>query len=245
MTRTILMLAACAAMARAEEYAGTIMMHNGSTLLPNMAVPTPAEVSGTKTAADSAAGSAAALRAQADVLGARALSLETSVSALDGSAIVYGSCVAFGSVSVEAATNATARVLGFNFPSNTAETVYVDIYTWFSEPPAETPAVEHSATLPDDESGAWSELSALGTVLTTYEAGGVEYECYRSSVGVPAANLSGFFRIRGEAQQTVIGQVLVIYHDMTINGVSGLSTNVAGIGQFMRGLLVEPLEGGE
>lgn len=244
MRRAFLILAACAAMARAdEEYVGTVLLHDGSTIVPNMAVPTPAEVQEAKAAGLAAEQAATALGQQVQHCVAAAEGLEVAVAALNGQAIMYGSCVSFGSVSVEASTNATARLLDMNVVSNANDTLYVDLYTWFSEEPASLPVVEHASALPAQEAGGWAALDDLGTVLTNIVVAGVPTECYRSTVGVPEASAAGFFRVKGEAQQTVIGQLLVVYEGFTVNGVQGVSTNIAGVGTFHSGLLMELLEG--
>lgn len=229
--------------AQEAEYFGTIMMHDGTSIVPNRVVPTPAEVAAAQSAAQSAATAAGIATATNAVLLSTAARLEVAAGALDGAAILYGSCVAFGSQAVEASTNATARLLAINLSSNVAGVLYVDLYTWFSEPPASLPEVDHAQALPAADPGGWTQLEDLGTVLTTFPVEGVDTECYRSTVGVPGADAAGFFRVRGEAQQTVVGQLLVIYDGLTVNGVRGITTTVPGLGTFYDGLLMEEVEG--
>jgi hypothetical protein len=224
--------------AMSEEYFGTLLMHNGGAMLPNVAVPTPGEVSAVESAADAARSAALALSHDVDALEASATDLAVKTSVLNGVVIVYGSCTSFGSQAVEANTNSTAQILAINLTSNVVGTLYIDIYTRFSDAPAAMPTVEHSATLAQGGVTEWTALSDLGTVLTTYNS----VECYRNTVAVPASAASGFFRVKGEAQQSIIGQFLVVYEGISVNGVIGRTAYIEGLGQFVYGFLGEPVE---
>lgn len=242
MKKSVFLFFACVAFSYAgTNYFGTILLTDGVNIMPNVAVPTPEEVIRTKaeavavrSQATDASAAVAALQAQADAL-------QIKAAALNGTTIVYGSAVSFGSTTVEANTNATAIILEMNLTSNVVDTLYVDFYVFFSTPLAGLPTAEHSVVLPTEGVGEWSPKETLSSQLTTRTVDGVETECYLITVGVPSANPSGFFRISGEAQETVVGQFLVL-EKLTVNGVSGLDEYIPGIGLFKQGLLVELVE---
>lgn len=228
----------CAVLASADEaYFGTVLMHNSGTIVPNMAVPSPEDVGAAQAAAQAAKAAANAATAATVALSETATALRDETTALNGAALVYGSCTSFGSQAIEASTNATARILSINLTSNVVDTLYIDIYTRYDEAPAAMPTVEHSVTIASGGVTAWEPLEDLGSTLTTY--GGVE--CYKNTVAVPSANASGFFRVKAEAQETVVGQFLVIYVGITVNGMSGQTVYIEGLGQFIFGVLAEPV----
>lgn len=229
----------------AQDRFGTIMMHDGVGLVPNVAIPTPAEVLLARSEASTAKQGADAATLALDALTVAAAKLQVQTDALNGTAIMYTSCTTFGSQAVESSTNATARMLNINLTSNVVEMLYVDIYTRFSEAPDGMPTVQHSVSLAGGGATEWVSLPDLGSVITTFPVDGVEVECYKNTVAVPAANASGFFRVKGTAQQTVIGQFLIIYHGFTVNGVRGKTIYIEGIGQHIDGLLMEPVAGGQ
>ena len=238
-----LVLILCVGLVRADgEYFGTILLENGGTIIPNVAVPTPAEVISTASAATAAKASADSATATLQALATTAAMLQAETSALNGAAIVYGSCTSFGSQAVESATNATAQLLAINLTSNVVGLLYIDIYTRFSDTPASMPTVEFSQTLAAGGVTEWAGLADLGSVLTTYPFQGNVVECYKNTVSVPSSNPSGFFRVKGEAQQTIIGQFLVIYGGFSVNGIVGKTVYVDGLGQFVFGFLGDLVE---
>jgi len=236
-------LFALAVCAKADtNYFGTILLTDGASLIPNVAVPTPAEVTTTAAKATAAKASADTASSTLQALASTVATLQTETDALNGSAIVYGSCTSFGSQAVESSTNATAQLLAINLTSNVVGMLYIDIYTRFSDAPASMPTVEFSQTLAAGGVTEWDDLSDLGSVLTTYPFDGEIVECYKNTVAVPSSNPSGFFRVKGEAQQTIIGQFLVIYGGFEVNGITGKTIYVDGFGQFVYGLLGDLVE---
>ena len=247
MRYTLILFFACtlALFGAGTNYFGTILLTDGIGIIPNVAIPTPAEVLLARSEASSAKQGADAATLALDALTDAAAKLQVQTDALNGTAIMYTSCTTFGSQAVESSTNATVRMLNINLTSNAVDMLYVDIYTRFSEAPAGMPTVQHSVSLAGGGATEWVSLPDLGSVITTFPIDGVDVECYRNTVAVPAANASGFFRVKGTAQQTVIGQFLIIYHGFTVNGVQGKTMFVEGFGQFISGLLCDPIVEGQ
>lgn len=246
MKKSVFLFFACVAFSYAgTNYFGTILLTDGIGILPNVAIPTPAEVLLARSEASSAKQGADAATLALNALADVADKLQVQTDALNGTAIVRGACTSFGSQSIEANTNATAQILAINLTSNAVDKLYIDIYTRFSEPPAGMPTVQHSVTLGSNEPTEWTGLEDLGSSLVNYPFEGNMVECYKNTVAVSSANAFGFFRVKGEAQQTVIGQFLIIYGGFTVNGVVGKTVFVEGIGQFLNGLLVDALEEGQ
>lgn len=228
------------ALAGPTNYFGTVLLTDGISLLPNVAVPTPAEVSAAMSAATTAATGADSVSADAIILDQQAAALSVRVAALDGAQIVYGACVSFGSQAVEVNTNATVTTIGMDFPSNTVSTTYVELYVYYSEPMAGVGIQTASTPI----SATWADVVPLETELTTYPVAGQPVECYRMLTSVPADVETLFLRASGELRETVVGQFNV-FESLTVNGVRGLTTTNA-IGIHIDGLLVEALsEGGE
>lgn len=238
MRKLILAFVAVSAVVAAAEpvYFGTALMTRDGALVPNVAVPTPAEVAAVGVVAESAWTTASALTAEQVELGGDVETLAVRVTALGGQVIVYGTCVAFGSQAMAAPTNVTATILGMTFPSNTVDTVYVNLYVYYSEA-MESTGVQVASSL----SAAWGATPVLESQLTTYPVAGSPVECYRMLIGLPAAAAGAFMRATGDVQAAVVGQFSVL-EGLTVNGVAGSSvTNSLGIFKF--GLLVTPLEG--
>lgn len=240
---TIVALLSCCFIVQADaaEYFGTAVMSDGIHILPNIAIPTPGEVSSAQAEALAAKLAANAATAAAVALSDAATALQTETSALNGTVLVYSSCTSFGSQAMEAATNATAQILAINLTSNVVGMLYIDIYTRYSEAPAGMPTVEHSVSLAAGGVTEWAALTDLGSVLTTYPVAGVNVECYKNTVAVPEANASGFFRVKADGMQTVVGQFLVIHVGLTINGQTGKTIYIDGLGQFISGVLSKPV----
>ena len=196
----------------ADSYFGTIVLTDGMTLLPNIAIPTPAEVNAVSIVANAAKNSALSLSSELGQMRNAIDKLTYRVSALNGQVIVYGTCIGFGSQAVESPTNVAAMVIGMTFPSNTVSTTYVNLYVHYSSPMA-TVGIEDASSL----SGAWGTSTILENVLTTFPVAGVPVECYRMLVGVPTAAEGAFFRATGDVEVSVVGQFSV-FESLTVNG---------------------------
>ena len=236
MIKTISLFLACAACAFAEPtYFGTVLLTDGNSLIPNVAVPTPSEVDNTIAAAEIVYESASMLSSMQGMMKLDVDSLAVSVSALGGQQIVYGTCVSFGSQAIESPTNVTATIIGMTNASNTLDTAYFNLYVYYSDAMSGT-GIQTASAL----NATWEDATALETELTTFDVAGAPVECYRMLVGLPAEAASAFLRATGDVLETVVGQ-LTILDGLTVNGVAGLTiTNSIGI--FKYGLLVEPLE---
>lgn len=230
----ILSLVAVSALCRADNkpiWHGQLLLTDGVSIVPNASIPTPTEVSAVSAAAGKASADAQGIATSAAALRADAQRLDIQTAALDGAALVYGACVAFGAQAVETPTNVTATVMDFNFPSN--GTSYVQLYVHYSDAMAEVwPMVASSL------SAQWQRADAVESVLGTWTIGGQPVEAYRMLVPTGDSDTM-FFRGSGEVRQSVVGQFNVL-DGLTINGRAGLTTTNS-IGVFYQGLLVEPL----
>ena len=214
-----------------------MLLERNGAIIPNVLIPTPAEVDAVSDAAASAQSSAELALATAADLATTVTNLDAGVSALSGTQIVYGSCVYFGSQGVEVNTNATAVILGMELASNTVSTTFVEIWVHYSDPMANTGI--QTATTPN--SSTWQQETILQSELTTYPVAGTPIDCYHMLFGMPAATNVSMIRANGELQEVVVGQVNVL-DGLTINGIRGVTiTNSIGI--FNDGLLVEPIGG--
>lgn len=227
----VIMVLSAAAMAQQPTWHGQLLLFDGSSIMPNASIPTPAEVSAVAAAAGTASADAQGLATSAAALRADATRLDIQAAALDGAALVYGACVKFGAQAVETPTNVTATVVDFNFPSN--GTSYVQLYVHYSDAMADVwPMVASSL------SAQWQRADAVESVLGTWTIGGQPVEAYRMLVPTGDSDTM-FFRGSGEVRQSVVGQLNVL-DGLTINGRAGLTTTNS-IGVFYQGLLVEPL----
>lgn len=220
---------------------GQLLLHDGQSIMPNASIPTPAEVAAISQSAATAKSQAQTLSSTAAALRADAQRLDVQAAALDGSMIVYGTCVAFGAEAVEVPTNISATVVDFNFPSN--GTSYVQLFISYSEPMAEVWPMSATSL-----SAEWMRAEPVESLFGTWNIGGQAVDAFRMLVPTDNAEML-FFRGSGEARQSVVGQLNVL-GGLTVNGREGL-TVTNSIGVFHQGLLVEPMpvmvggEGGE
>lgn len=235
----ILFALAIGAMAEGTNHIGQFLLTDGVRILPNAAIPTPAEVSAVGASAATAKSGATTAVNSLAVLCSATSNLTDSVSILNGASIMYGACVSFGSQAVESNTNSTSTIVGMEMVSNAVDKTYIDIYTYYDEAPASLPVVEFAESLPGSNASGWAEVVSVSTILTTHVYKGATVECYRNTVAVDAILTSAFFRVKAEGQQTVVGQFLRIYNGITVNGIRGISGVVEGWGTVHDGRLVE------
>lgn len=220
-----------------EKYTGTIVLTDGVNLVPNSIIPTPAEVEAVRVKAALAYDAAAVVYSSSVIVAGQANDLEMKTSALNGTQIVYGSCIAFGSQAIEVNTNATAMIIAQEFPSNTVDQVFINIYVHYTETLKAPPVVEVASNL---ITPTWAGAATLESELTTYPVAGVPVECYRILVSFEGSITKLYMRTKGELQESVIGQFNIL-ENLTINGVRG-KDEVNDIGTFKYGLLVEELD---
>lgn len=232
MIKVIALFFACGVCALGQtNYFGTVMLSDGVSVIPNGSVATPAEVALVSVAAAAARAAAEVTYSDAVVVGGKVDTLALRAAALNGQAIVYGSCVSFGSQAIESPTNVTCTIIGMVNSSNTVEHAFYDFYVYYSDAMSGTGLELASAA-----NATWAEASVLETELTTFAG----TECYRMLLGLPVGADAQFIRATGDVMKAVVGQLTVL-EGLTVNGVEGLTvTNALGVFRF--GLLVELVE---
>jgi hypothetical protein len=238
-----LSLVAVSAFCRADDkpiWHGQLLLTDGVSIIPNAKVPTPAEVAAVASSASATLLQASAAASAAEELKADAQELDIQAAALDGAAIVYGSCVAFGAETVDVPDDVSATIVHISFPSN--GTSYAHIYVHYSDVMDEVwPMVAETPT------GTWSKKTPLESVFDTWNIGGEQVDAYRMLIDTGDENTL-FFRASGDVRKSVVGQLNVM-SGLTINGRPGVTTTNS-LGVFYNGMLVEPLvlaqdEGGD
>lgn len=166
--------------------------------------------------------------------------IEGEIASQQQHAIFRGWVQSFSST-VAPVTNATSQILSFSMRQEGTNTV-ADVATWFSTAPMSAPNVRWRSRL---TSGSWSYLSALSNTwpatVNIATTGGV-YAAYRSSVLVPAAQTSAFYRVDGDIQ-LISGNdnLLAVSGGLAVNGMVGVTTNLVLGGvtnRFVGGVLV-------
>lgn len=225
---------AVSALCRAENkpiWHGQLLLTDGVSIVPNAKVPTPAEVAGVASSASATLVQASAAASAAAELKADAQELDIQAAALDGAAIVYGSCVAFGAETVEVPDDVSATIVHISFPSN--GTSYAHIYVHYSDVMDEVwPMVAETP------GGAWQRQTPDESIYDTWDIGGEQVDAYRMLIDTGDENTL-FFRASGDVKKTIAGQLNVL-SGLTINGRPGL-TITNSLGTFYNGMLVEPL----
>jgi len=188
---------------------------------------------------------AAAQAAQAASAASAAMSnrldaIEATIASQQQHAIFRGFVTSFSSA-IEPVTNCDVQIIGVStYPSGT--NYYSAIATWFSEAPNAAPTTEYRARL---TSGEWTYLAAVSNswpdtvdVVTT---GGV-WQAYLTTVSLPAAMTSAFFRVNGSVTFVTGDEaVLNVSGGLAVNGMIGLTTNIvsgAVTNRFVGGVLV-------
>jgi hypothetical protein len=220
---TLLVLAALCGLCRAQDAEFVIVTPAG--LSPAGAVATVAQLASNVVAlvaADAAlqATSNAVAEVAALVDGVRAV-----VNGVEGVGYIQGFMLDFGVSGVEPNTNVIATVVYFApAVSNDATYTYSDLYTYFSEEPAEFPVVRWSASPRDDP--AWTELESVAVVATNVLVGATLYDCFRNTVAVPNEQTNSFFRIFAETQQQQTGAFLPVRNGIKVGNEIPLSVEL-------------------
>lgn len=223
MKKLIVILAAIAGIVQAQDAEFVMMTPAG--LSPQGAVATVADLSSNivvAVAAEAAAQAAslAAVEVQTIVDGVTDL-----VNALEGVGYIRGYMLDFGVSGSEANTNVTASIIRYTHSvSNDATYVYSDVYTYFSEEPAEYPVVRWASSPRED--AVWSELTSVGVVETQITVGATIYDCYRNTVRIPTAQASAFFRIFADAVQQQVGAFLPVRNGIKVGNETPLSVQL-------------------
>lgn len=170
--------------------------------------------------------------------------VRTIVNGVEGIGYIRGYMLDFGVSGVEANTNVTATIIKYDHAvSVDATNTYSDLYTYFSEEPAEYPVVRWAASPRAD--AVWEELQSVSVVATNVLVGATLYDCYRHRIAIPNTQTNAFYRIFAEAQQMQTGAYLPVRNGIKVGSYEPLSgewtvgTNTI---KFVGGVRVVPSE---
>jgi len=178
----------------------------------------------------------AVLEVQALVDGVRAV-----VNGVEGIGYIRGYMLDFGVSTVEASTNVTATIVKYDHAVSVDETyTYSDLYTYFSEEPAEFPVVRWSASPRSD--AIWEELASVSVVETNVLVGATLYDCYRNTIAIPNTQTNAFYRIFAEASSQQVGEFLPVRNGIRVGGLDPVTGEWTVAGQtikFVGGIRVQ------
>lgn len=192
-------------------------------IVPSNAVATIEGVAAAAAAAAAAASEAAVTQSTGAAVSNNLVAIQQIINGLEGIGYIRAYMLDFGVGGTEVNTNVTATIVDF-VPalSNDATYVYSDVYTFFSESPAEFPVCMWQASL--GRSNEWNVADSVAIALTDRLVGDVYYaEVYRNTVRVPVASASAFFRIFAEAVQSQIGAFLPVKNGISPGGKEPLT----------------------
>jgi hypothetical protein len=169
--------------------------------------------------------------------------VSTIINGLEGVGYVKGYLLDFGTAGTTANTNVTSTIVKF-VPgvSNNATYVFCDVYTYFSESPAEFPVCRWSTSV--GRTNQWDEAVSVSTQLVPLLVGSTYYEeVYRNTVRVPVASASAFFRVFAEAVASQTGAFLPVQNGISPGGrepLTGVFTAGTNTIHFVGGIRVQP-----
>jgi len=218
-----LIAVALCGLCRAQDAEFVMVTPNG--LSPAGAVATVEQLSSNVVAA--AAAEAAAVAAQDAAAQVQVLvdGVTEVVNSLEGVGYIRGYVLDFGVSGSEANTNATASIIRYDHSvSNNAEYVFSDVYTYFSEEPAEYPVVRWASSPRED--ATWEELESVSVAEDEITVGATTYECYRNTVKIPVAQASAFFRVFADAVEMQVGAFLPVRNGIKVGKEIPLSVQL-------------------
>ena len=164
------------------------------------------------------------------------------VNGVEGIGYIRGYMLDFGVGGVEANTNVTATIVKYDHAvSNDVSYTYSNLYTHFSEEPAEFPVVRWASSPRED--ATWNELASVDVVLTNVLVGATLYDAYRNTVAIPNAQTNAFYRIFAETQSNVTGAFLPVRNGIKVGAFAPLSgewTEGTNVYKFVGGIRVVP-----
>jgi len=187
-------------------------------IVPSNAVATITQVAAAAAEAAGAAAEAAVAQSTAATVSNMLSDVQTVINGLEGVGYVRGYLLDFGTAGTEPNTNVTATIVRF-VPgvSNDASYVYSDVYTYFSESPAEFPVCRWSASV--GRTNEWDEAVSVAIALVPLLVGSTYYEeVYRNTVRVPVAYSAAFFRVFAEAVASQTGAFLPVQNGVSPGG---------------------------
>jgi hypothetical protein len=228
-------------MLSAAPYAALVGVDSNNIIIPANGAASIAMLASNAAAALAASEAATAALAASEGLSNRLTAVEDRIASQQQHAIFRGFVTSFTSA-VEPVTNCSVQIIKFaRRPEGT--NAVADIFTWFSVAPTNAPTVEYKSKL--NTTNAWAYFSVLSNswpATVAVAASTNVYQCYLSTLLVPAAYTSAFFRVNG-AVTFVSGDsdVLNVSGGLAVNGLRGWTgTRVVGTGtnRFVGGVLV-------
>jgi len=225
----------------AAPYAALVGVDSNNVIIPPNGAASISMIASNAAAALAASEAATVALAASEGVSNRLTAIEDRIASQQQHAIFRGFVTSFSSA-VEPVTNCSVQIIKFARRTEGTNAV-ADIYTWFSLAPTNAPTVEYKANL--TTSNAWAYFSALSNswpATVAVAASTNVYQCYLSTLLVPAAYTSAFFRVNG-AVTFVSGDadVLNVSGGLAVNGLRGWTgTRVVGTvtNRFVGGVLV-------
>jgi hypothetical protein len=207
--------------AAAAPYAALVGVDSNNIIIPPNGAASIAMLASNAAAALAASEAAAAALAASEGLSNRLAAVEDSIASQQQHAVFRGVVTSFTSA-VEPVTNCSVQIIKFARRTEGTNAV-ADIFTWFSVAPTNAPTVEYKAKL--NTTNAWSYFTALSnswpTTMSVAASTNV-YQCYMTSLLVPASYTSSFFRVNGNVQfVTGDTDVLNVTGGLSVNGLRG------------------------
>ncbi|MEI6212037.1 MAG: hypothetical protein WCR06_10485 [bacterium] len=228
-------------LAAAQPYAALVGVDSNNIIIPPNGAASIAMVASNAAQALAVSQAAAAASIAAADVSNRLTAVEDQIASQQQHAIFRGFVLSFTSA-VEPVTNCAVQILKFTRRQQGTNAV-ADVFTWFEVAPTNTPTVSYRSRL--NTTNAWVYFAALSNswpataaVTTT---GGV-FQCYQTSLIIPPAYTSAFFRANGNVQfVTGDADVLNVTGGLSVNGLRGWTgTRVVGAitNHFVGGVLV-------
>jgi len=225
----------------AAPYAALVGVDSNNIIIPPNGAASISMLASNAAAALAASEAATAALAASDSLSNRLTAVEDTIASQQQHAIFRGFVTSFTST-VEPVTNCEVQILKFATRTEGTNKV-ADVYTWFEVAPTNAPTAEYKAKL--NTTNAWAYMAALSNTwpATVAVAGATNvYQCYMTSLLLPPAYTSAFFRVDGHVQFiTGDTDVLNVTGGLAVNGLRGWSgTRVIGTttNVFLGGVLV-------
>jgi hypothetical protein len=226
----------------AAQIGGLVQVSPSGQITPTNAVATIADVAQAVATAAAAAAEASVAASTASAVSNMLSDVNVIINGLEGVGYIRGYTIDFGVSGSEPNTNVTATIVDF-VPnvSNDVTYTYSDVYTFFTESPAEFPVCRWSASA--GRTNEWDVAESVAVDLVERLVGSTLYECYRNTVRVPVVSSTAFFRVFAEAVQSQVGAVLPVQNGVSPSGREPLTLSVtAGTNtiSFVGGIRVVP-----
>ena len=218
-----------------------VQVRPSGQIVPSNAVATITGVAAAVAAAEGASTAAAVAAATGVTVSNMLVEVQTIINGLEGVGYVRGYLLDFGVGGVSDNTNVTATIVDFHpAVSNDGTYVYSDVYTYFTEAPAEFPVCRWTSSL--GRTNAWETATSVSVELVEHLVGSTLYECYQNRVRVPVEYAAAFFRVFADAVQSQTGIFLPVRNGVSPNGQTPLTLRVTSgtnVISFVGGIRVQ------